>query len=157
MPATRQNICVKIVRDLSRQLGESKTFAIDLVQQDDEKIIGGERFIYKLEADVNLPLLQSRTSERNESLLNTGDTENITTFLVFPNPASKILNVLSPAQDGLVVQITDITGRVLGSYQSRAMLTLDVRSFAAGLYFVSWINAKGEKIKSSSFVVNPSQ
>jgi hypothetical protein len=83
--------------------------------------------------------------------------ETATTVSVFPNPASKTINLaanMSQAEEGTLV-IADVTGREM--YRSAMNMsagtnnkTVDVTGFAAGLYLVSYNSASVHYVNTVS-------
>lgn len=62
-------------------------------------------------------------------------------FTIYPNPASKevFLRLKNNVDDSLVVTITNSHGQVLErkkQFENTAVITLDITSYAAGIYFV---------------------
>lgn len=75
-------------------------------------------------------------------VVNTGFGEhNVNSTYVFPNPANETVNISwGAAADNTVVQLLDISGRVLTEQQvAGATTTIDVSAYPAGTYFVNVI------------------
>lgn len=65
--------------------------------------------------------------------------------LVYPNPTTGIVNIINAANCSLVAY--DITGRVVASRSVKSSNeTLDLSSFASGVYLVQLANNDGEKV-----------
>lgn len=66
---------------------------------------------------------------------------------IFPNPASKTVNMALPANDG-VISISDASGRVIESrnISESYFETIDVSSYAEGMYFVTFSSNNGAQI-----------
>jgi hypothetical protein len=61
---------------------------------------------------------------------------------LFPNPASNVLNIQTPAQTHLI--ITDMMGKqVMNIVTNQTVTTIDISTFASGLYVVQGYNSNG--------------
>jgi Ig-like domain CHU_C associated/Secretion system C-terminal sorting domain len=58
-------------------------------------------------------------------------------ILIYPNPTSDLINIIKPYNGNAMVEIRDLTGKVIYSAQSAKELTqLDIRYLSNGIYFV---------------------
>jgi len=60
----------------------------------------------------------------------------INEITIYPNPVKDILNLPSTINDGVVVSISDISGRVVWQNESQYNSTIDVSRLNAGLYII---------------------
>jgi len=80
------------------------------------------------------------------------ETNNIN---VYPNPASSVINIdLADAKDVASIQVIDITGRVMTTARAASsMMTVDVNSYAAGMYMINFMAENGAVISTKQLVV----
>jgi len=77
-----------------------------------------------------------------------------TAFLVYPNPASDELNIISKDTRAASVIITDLSGRILDEISLETEHTrIDLHTYARGIYFYSICNANRSSLLSNKFVV----
>lgn len=80
-------------------------------------------------------------------------------FVVYPNPATNILNIAFASSSGLgknTIQIIDITGRTIRSFDRNAnpdtILPLDVSTLSAGIYFLQIISDNNTSSQVVKFI-----
>jgi hypothetical protein len=77
--------------------------------------------------------------------LSTPTTELSNTLLAYPNPATTVINITTPAASGMVT-VCDLTGRqLLAKTVTTAITSLDTGSLIKGLYTVSYTDAMGAR------------
>ena len=57
-------------------------------------------------------------------------------FVVYPNPASSIINIVSNVNETSVVDIVDVTGRCVKQFEISGNATLDVKDIDKGVYLM---------------------
>lgn len=75
-----------------------------------------------------------------------------TKLSIFPNPTATILNVATSNNLWSQIEIRDVQGRLQWSESFFNSSTIDLSSFAKGVYFISLINTTG--VSKEKFVVN---
>ncbi len=68
-------------------------------------------------------------------------TANEKELILFPNPASNVLNILS--NENTTVEIYSLDGRLIESHKVQGNLTLNVADYKSGIYFVRSIDENG--------------
>jgi hypothetical protein len=77
----------------------------------------------------------------------------VNTVSVYPNPASTTINFNCSVTVN-VIEITDITGRLVGSYlMNDKKVTIQTSAFAPGIYMYNMVNDKKEIINRGKFEV----
>lgn len=61
----------------------------------------------------------------------------------WPNPAETY--ILIEAEEPVTVLLSDISGKVLKQFKTERSVSLDIRRYSSGIYFLSFINEAGQK------------
>jgi hypothetical protein len=89
--------------------------------------------------------------------VNENVSSNPNNLVLFPNPAYNVVNLsfVSPLDNGSIVQIVDLSGRLVIEYQGQAGVTnmsIDISSLASGMYFVRVVNSNTSQ--SEKLIIN---
>lgn len=96
-----------------------------------------------------LRLLANRV--KSDDILSNNDYEPFSKFKMYPNPASKMINI-SGAISGDYLIIHNIIGSKINTIPLRNN-GFDVSSLSTGLYFVSYRNIKGKEFKPQRLII----
>jgi hypothetical protein len=71
--------------------------------------------------------------------------ENGIDGLIYPNPASEVLNIDFPKLEGRIF-ISDITGRTMMdvTFERETSTKIDVSSWSEGIYIITWMGKDNE-------------
>ncbi len=96
---------------------------------------------------INKDYLQTITGiDKNKS--------SVSDLLVYPNPASSMVNFSTENKSVKEVHVFDITGKLVEKQNFDGSLKLDVSGYNKGLYIYSVLNQNGETVKSGKLTVN---
>ena len=76
------------------------------------------------------------------------------TFFIGPNPTSDVLNIYLYNSDKAVVEITDITGKLVGMQMIKSQAEFDISKYSNGIYNVTIKNTHGDILKTTKIVKN---
>ena len=99
--------------------------------------------------------LMSPSSEDCLTLTIEESTGNMT-IKVFPNPTSDIVTITG-MEDNYSIQIFDVTGREYQAIHSfDYALDIDISTYPSGIYFITFINKRNNKISNRKIIKNNS-
>ena len=120
----------------------------------DTRLLSGNAYYRLKQIDKD-----GKSSYSNIILLKGDKINAITLTNIYPNPAKNKLNVslASPANDKIILEIRDLTGKLVMRQASKIMsgnnnLSLEVASLPAGSYFIKVIDNNGSQTSISKFV-----
>lgn len=61
---------------------------------------------------------------------------DVSSVLIYPNPANDVLHISSPQKERNTIAVTDLNGRIVYENNFEKSLTINVSAFDAGVYFV---------------------
>jgi hypothetical protein len=68
-------------------------------------------------------------------------------LLLYPNPASTVLNIQNPESVKTKIQLYNMPGELIGSYEMQsATMQLDISRLASGMYFLVAETAQGRTV-----------
>ena len=70
-----------------------------------------------------------------------------TIFIVYPNPTTDVVEINTNSQQNLVLEISDLTGRLISKYDFRSNMELDLSGLPDGIYLVKAIDGHRMEIK----------
>jgi hypothetical protein len=76
------------------------------------------------------------------------------TFFIGPNPTSDVLNIYLYNSDKALVEITDITGKLVGMQMIKSQAEFDISKYSNGIYNVTIKNTHGDILKTTKIVKN---
>ncbi len=72
---------------------------------------------------------------------------------VFPNPATNSISLSSSVNAG-IIEVSDINGRLVGSYtMNNNLVTIETQNYAPGVYIYNMFNEKKEIVHRGKFEV----
>jgi len=70
-----------------------------------------------------------------------------TIFIVYPNPTTDVVEINTNSQQNLVLEISDLTGRLISKYDFRSNMELDLSGLPDGIYLMKAIDGHSMEIK----------
>ena len=70
-----------------------------------------------------------------------------TIFIVYPNPTTDVVEINTNSQQNLLLEISDLTGRLISKYDFRSNMELDLSGLPDGIYLVKAIDGHRMEIK----------
>jgi hypothetical protein len=75
-------------------------------------------------------------------------------FMIYPNPAKEVLNIISKDEEASRVIVSDMHGKKISEYEINSEhLVIDLQNYAQGVYFYKILDKTNEAIFTSKFVV----
>ena len=79
----------------------------------------------------------------DNSIDNTGISENINNIQIYPNPASNFINISTNATEISELIIKEITGKVIYTGNFNSKISINTESYSKGIYLIDVINTNG--------------
>lgn len=78
----------------------------------------------------------------------------VNNVIVYPNPSTNNINIVASSVDAEIVRITDITGRLIGTYSiSNNEANIQTTTFASGIYIYSILDQKKNTMNRGRFEI----
>jgi uncharacterized repeat protein (TIGR01451 family) len=100
--------------------------------------------------DFNAPIVTNTVMTDLVNLLGVGD-HSLSSFVLYPNPASHIVNIDTQLQGGLFVTVFDIHGKLVLETAGENQAMFDVSMLSKGMYFVKVVS--GNAVETKKFLV----
>lgn len=118
---------------------------------------GGNQSIFLLKTDSlgNTDLPHDREQNQNDTTtyINNRGTTETNSFVIYPNPASDMLNIMQNESHKLLVEIIDIRGKIIYADQYFGeKISIDISNFPRGFYLIK-LKSKNN-IQSSRFMIS---
>jgi len=81
---------------------------------------------------------QELSTTRNQSAVAAEAVNATVSFQVFPNPVSETLNFAIKGSDKGIVTLSDLSGKVIGTYNIAEVRSISVSNLSAGVYFATF-------------------
>lgn len=78
----------------------------------------------------------------------------VNNVILYPNPSSNNINIVASSVDAAIIRITDITGRLVGTYSmTDNEANIQTNTFAPGIYIYSVLDQKKEVMNRGRFEI----
>lgn len=129
---TIYSTCIKYTFNNSLAQEHDVTLHLDLMQYDTNKIIGGERFEYRIDVtDSSGPIGMNNVKKTNPQK---------PLVKIFPNPSSGIVKLQNDNNSNIMGNLFDVKGNVLFTTKFKDNSSIDISFLNPGFYYFHFYN-----------------